>query len=172
MAPYADDLTKPKIADHAVSCLLIVNGVTGQFQILKNSIDQLTEDESHNSTVSTIYKKELLLEEYIRRSHSCCVTTRPKITDDEVVAASDSLSLLTKGVVAALKSMQKKKPLFGKDPVTYARIRSHIGDLDNGIDHLLGCLLFKTPDKYLPLVFGFRDTIGEAFVAAKLTYDI
>lgn len=132
----------------------------------------MTKDESHNSTVSTIYKKELLLEEYIRRSHSCCVTSRPEITDDEVVAASDSLSLLTTDVVTSLKSIQEKKPLFDKDPVTSARIRSHIGDLDNGIDHLLGCLLFKTPDKYLPLVFGFKDVISEAFKAAKLAYDI
>ncbi|KAG2231675.1 hypothetical protein BDF21DRAFT_492964 [Thamnidium elegans] len=167
---YGDDLTKPKLGEHALSCLLIVNGVTSQFQILKNSIDQFTEDESH-STVSAIYKKEQILEEYIRRSRGCCVTIRPEITDDEVVAASDSLSLLTADVVAALRSIQEKKPLFGNDPVTYARIRSHIGDLDNGIDHLLGCLLFKTPGMYVPLVSGFRETIDEAFNAAKLAFD-
>ncbi|KAG2230055.1 hypothetical protein INT48_005258 [Thamnidium elegans] len=165
------NLVKSQIADRAKKCILNINAVSSQFQILKTSVDGFVIYEDYDEGVA-IHKKEQLLEDFLQESCRNCCTQAARVTDDQIVAEVDSISLLSADVAGALCSIREKKYIFDYSPVTYAYIRAYLVDLDTQVDRLFGCLTSKTPEQYLPYILGHRANTDQAFSETKFAYGV
>lgn len=66
--------------------------------------------------------------------------------------------------------MEIKKPAFDATSPADEYFRGHLFGMTSMVNDLFSCVAFNTPEKLLPTIKGYHDTVVDAFARANTLY--